>query len=190
MLNSLLQLLLCLDLQSVLVREIRFFVTTKAKSATLTNSHMLIINLASADMLMGVYLVLLEAASLKFHNSYCSNDHIWRASGMCSAMGILVVLSTETSVVTMALLTALRLYAVLKASSFCFIEAWSYETFDCLVHCITIKGVTRLDGARGKKQVWRPHVWTWALSEANVLYWRKYLWQWNFLVPPSHLASP
>jgi len=22
------------------------------------------------------------------------------------------------------------------------------------------RGVTRLDGARGKKQVWRPHVWT------------------------------
>ena len=36
-------------------------------------------------------------------------------------------------------------------------------------------GVTRLDGARGKKQVWRPHVRTWALSEANLLHWRKYL---------------
>ena len=29
--------------------------------------------------------------------------------------------------------------------------------------------VTRLDGARGKKQVWRPRVRTWGLSEANVL---------------------
>jgi len=33
-----------------------------------------------------------------------------------------------------------------------------------------IRGVTRLDGARGKKQVWRPHDWNWRLSEANVLY--------------------
>ena len=32
--------------------------------------------------------------------------------------------------------------------------------------------VTKLDGARGKKQVWRPYVWTWGLSEANALYWR------------------
>ena len=36
---------------------------------------------------------------------------------------------------------------------------------------ITARGITRLDGARGKKQVWRPHVRTWGLSEANVLHW-------------------
>ena len=29
------------------------------------------------------------------------------------------------------------------------------------------RGVTRLDGARGKKLVWRPQVRTWGLSEAN-----------------------
>ena len=29
--------------------------------------------------------------------------------------------------------------------------------------------VRRLDGARGKKQVWHPHIRTWALSEANLL---------------------
>jgi len=37
-----------------------------------------------------------------------------------------------------------------------------------------------------KKQVWRPHVQNCGLSEANVLYWRKYLWhRWDFSVPPS-----
>jgi len=29
----------------------------------------------------------------------------------------------------------------------------------------------KLDGTRGKKQVWRPYVRTWGLSEANVLHW-------------------
>jgi len=49
--------------------------------------------------------------------------------------------------------------------------------------------VTRLDGAWGKKQVWRPHVWTWGLSEANVLFWKKCLWHcWDFLVPRSDSA--
>ena len=38
----------------------------------------------------------------------------------------------------------------------------------------TSRGVSRLDGARGKKQVWRPHVRIWGLHEVNVLYWRKY----------------
>jgi len=38
------------------------------------------------------------------------------------------------------------------------------------------RGVTRLDGARDKKQVWRRHVRNWGLSETNVLHWRKPLW--------------
>jgi len=42
------------------------------------------------------------------------------------------------------------------------------------------RGVTRLDGARCIKQVWRSHVRTSALSEANLLYWRKCLWQMDF----------
>jgi len=52
--------------------------------------------------------------------------------------------------------------------------------------------VTRLDGARGKKQVWRPHVRTWGLSEANTLYLRKYLWHcWDFSAPtPQSFAAP
>ena len=48
------------------------------------------------------------------------------------------------------------------------------------------RGETRLDGTRDKKQVWRPHVRTWGLSEANVLYWRQYFWNCcDFLVPHS-----
>ena len=55
----------------------------------------------------------------------------------------------------------------------------------------TDRGVTRLDGARGKKQVWRPHVRTWGLSEANSLYWRKYLWHcWDFSALPLVIRRP
>jgi len=51
------------------------------------------------------------------------------------------------------------------------------------------RGVMRLDGTRCIKQVWCPHVWTWALSEANVLYWRKCLWHfWTFRRPSSDSA--
>ena len=54
-----------------------------------------------------------------------------------------------------------------------------------------LRGVTRLDGARGKKQVWRPHVRTWDLSETNVLYWRKYLWNcWDFSASPAVIRRP
>ena len=53
------------------------------------------------------------------------------------------------------------------------------------------RGVTRLDGARGKIQVWRPHFRTWGLPEANVLYWRMYVWHcWDFLAPPQYFSAP
>ena len=53
------------------------------------------------------------------------------------------------------------------------------------------RGVTSLDGARGKMQVWRPHFRTWGLPEANVLYWRMYLWHcWDFLAPPQYFSAP
>jgi len=35
---------------------------------------------------------------------------------------------------------------------------------------VEIRGVTRLDGAWGKKQVWRPHVQTLDILEVNVGY--------------------
>ena len=57
----------------------------------------------------------------------------------------------------------------------------------------TLRCVTRLDAARGMKQVWRPHVRTWGLSEANVLYWKKYLWQWScwdFSAPLAVIRPP
>ena len=39
--------------------------------------------------------------------------------------------------------------------------------------------------------VWRPHVRAWNLSEANVLYWRKYLWHWlDFSSPPAVIRRP
>jgi len=41
---------------------------------------------------------------------------------------------------------------------------------------IKVRGITRLDGVRGKKQVWRPHVRTWDILQVNIVYWRKCLW--------------
>ena len=55
---------------------------------------------------------------------------------------------------------------------------------------ITASGITRLDGARGKKQVRRPCVRTWGLPEANVLYWSMYVWHcWDFLAPPQYFSA-
>jgi len=46
-------------------------------------------------------------------------------------------------------------------------------------------------GAGARKQVWHPHVRTWVPSEANLLYWSKYmLYCWDFVALRSHLAPP
>jgi len=67
---------------------------------------------------------------------------------------------------------------------------WKWvDVFIGWTNLLTDRGVTRIDGARGKKQLWRPHVRTWGLSEANVLYWRKCLWHcWDFLGLHNHSA--
>ena len=52
-------------------------------------------------------------------------------------------------------------------------------------------GVTRLDGVRCKKQIWRPYVRNWGLAEVNVLHWRKYLWHcWDFSALPAMIWRP
>ena len=51
----------------------------------------------------------------------------------------------------------------------------------------------RLDGARDNMQVLSlaPHVRTWGLLEANVLYWRKHLWHcWAFSAPHAVIPRP
>jgi len=49
------------------------------------------------------------------------------------------------------------------------------------------RGVTRLDGVRGKKNVWRSLVQIWGLPKASALFWRKYLWHCcDFRRPRSH----
>jgi len=75
-----------------------------------------------------------------------------------------------------------------NSNNFCFVFSndFCFLNFAHAGNASGTQGVTRLDGARSKKQVWRPHVRTWALSEANVPYWRKYLWHcWDFSGPPA-----
>jgi len=81
-----------------------------------------------------------------------------------------------------------------------FFAAWELPSLTLCNHkrsltqfstCHWARGVTRLNGARGKKQVWPHHIRNWGLSEANVLHRRKYLWHClNFLAPPQCFGLP
>ena len=85
----------------------------RLSTATRTN-HMLVFNLALADLLMGVYLIVVGIAGVVFDGKFCGHELMWRSGVTCQAMGALVVIASETSVLTMVLLAAIRMFAVFK----------------------------------------------------------------------------
>jgi len=102
------------------------------ESASLRTNHMLILNLAISDFLMGLYLVILGIVGAMFSGLYCMKSLEWLSSQTCVALGVLVVLSSETSTITMILLAATRLYAVFNVSySECFLVMDKHITSCC-----------------------------------------------------------
>lgn len=106
-------------MQVVAFYQIKWFYKARhtPTSANLQGNHLLVLNLAVADILMGIYLTLLGANGIKFSGIYCSVSIKWLSSPTCNIMGVLAVLSSETSVATLVMLTALRLYSILKVYS-------------------------------------------------------------------------
>ena len=84
----------------------------KTKVGLLNN--FLIINLAVADLLMGIVLLTIGVKATEFSGNYCHKDKPWRASSLCTAVGVLTVLSSEASVFTLVCITSYRLYTVWK----------------------------------------------------------------------------
>jgi len=86
-------------------------------------NSVLVLNLAIADLLMGIYLTWLAGVSSLYegrnrHQSnklqYWNFDRKWRTSIRCNMLGIILVVSSQTSVFTLVSLTSLRLYTVIK----------------------------------------------------------------------------
>ncbi|CAK8690636.1 unnamed protein product [Clavelina lepadiformis] len=73
-------------------------------------NHILVLNLAFADLLMGIYLLIICIKSIEYSGSYCFFDFQWRTSWLCIAVGSLAFISSETSCFVMAIITAFRLY--------------------------------------------------------------------------------
>ena len=88
----------------------------KSISAPIRTNHLLILNLAVADLFMGIYLLMLGIAGVKYDGEFCRYELYWRSSITCQVMGVLTVISSETSVVTMATLTWFRAFAVFKVN--------------------------------------------------------------------------
>ena len=79
--------------------------------------HMIILNISIADMIMGIYLLIIAICSLYYSGYYGQIDIEWRSSLRCSIIGSLAVLSSEASCFFMVLLTSCRLYVIYKPFS-------------------------------------------------------------------------
>ena len=88
----------------------------KSVSAPTRINHLLILNLAVADLFMGIYLLMLGIAGVKFERDFCHYEQKWRSDNICNVMGVLTVISSETSVATMVTLTCFRAFAVFKVN--------------------------------------------------------------------------
>ncbi|XP_076807070.1 uncharacterized protein LOC143450419 [Clavelina lepadiformis] len=74
----------------------------------------LVLNLSVADFLMSIYLIALGIVNVSCSGSYCRRDRFWRSSALCQGLGVLMVTSSEASLLTLLLLSAYRLYCVLR----------------------------------------------------------------------------
>ena len=78
-------------------------------SATLRFQYVIILNISIADLLMGVYLLAIAVYSAAYSGIYGSVDYEWRSSLQCSVIGVLSIISSESSCFCMVVLTAFRL---------------------------------------------------------------------------------
>ncbi|XP_076813046.1 uncharacterized protein LOC143459693 [Clavelina lepadiformis] len=77
-------------------------------------NHVLILHLALSDFLMGVYLIIVVSKTAEFSGVYSAYDYSWRSGALCAAAGSLSLISSQTSVFMMAILTAFRLFSLLR----------------------------------------------------------------------------
>nr|XP_054927509.1 uncharacterized protein LOC126532264 isoform X3 [Dermacentor andersoni] len=75
-------------------------------------SSTLILSLGCADLLMGVYLIVIASVDIYYRGRYIQNSDVWRASALCKLCGFLSTLSSESSIFTLVLITADRLICI------------------------------------------------------------------------------
>ena len=77
-------------------------------------NNLLVLNLCTADFLMGIFLLVLAGKNALTSGHYCRSDRAWRSGTSCRFLGVISTLSAEVSLTTLAVLASYRLYCVLR----------------------------------------------------------------------------
>ena len=75
------------------------------RTASTSGFHVFVTNLSIADLLMGVYIVIIGADDSLFRGQYLFFDETWKHSVACKVAGFLSLLSCEVSALTIWLIT-------------------------------------------------------------------------------------
>ena len=117
----------------------------------------LLTNLAIADLLMGVYLLIIAIMDVKWQGQYFKHDIKWRSGLGCQITGALSMLSSEVSVLILTMITLDRLICIVfpfrfkrltyRAAVFGCIGVW---IFGAVVAVIPITGINYFYDESGK----------------------------------------
>ena len=107
-----------------------------AKDTNNVNSFLLA-NLAVADFLMGVYMLIIASKNTIWDGVYFKHDVSWRASNLCLFSGVISTVSSEVSVLTLTVITLDRLVCIVFPFRF---RRWTMKKVSAIMCLVWIMG--------------------------------------------------
>ena len=98
---------------SIIGNSFVIFWRLKQKDAFAKASSFLVFSLAFSDFFMGIYLLIVASVDLIYRGRYIEYDEIWRYSFGCTFAGMISVISTEMSVVTLLFISLERCITIM-----------------------------------------------------------------------------
>ena len=108
-----------------------------ARDSNKVNSFLLT-NLAVADFLMGVYMLIIAYKDTAWDGVYFKHDFTWRASDLCIFAGVISTVSSEVSVITLTVITVDRLVCIVFPFRF---HRWSMKKAASIMCFVWILGL-------------------------------------------------
>ena len=108
-----------------------------AKDSNKVNSFLLT-NLAVADFLMGIYMLIIAYKDTVWDGEYFKHDFTWRASDLCIFAGVISTVSSEVSVMTLTVITVDRLICIVYPFRF---HRWSIKKAASIMCVVWILGL-------------------------------------------------
>ena len=100
-------------------------------------NHILILNLAVADFLMGIYLLSISIVDTMYSGIYCLESVQWLSSDTCRNLGVLLIVSSQASVTFLTALATVRLITIVKVSYLGLKPYFRYHSSQYLSICMS-----------------------------------------------------